>query len=694
MNSSDAMMTRGCACRVRTHLILAAAGLVLSIGVVHALAQQPARGGQPALGGGRALDANSRVGGDGTNARGQDVDAIIRFNNAVVTGQAGGGKSFRGPINYRAVNEFSGSTAGDSTYRFNRDSSLSGLSGTGIRSSSLLDYQIAASIGRPTGGIDPRLSLALAPSRDGRVATGEILRTARSISEFQASEARRPTVLGVQQIGDTANRSITTASRLTGIRQQRLDDATADRLGLYAPSSSPRLRGDDPRFSRPASEPTPAPPGIPGTPGNPISDRIGPSGATNERTPSTGAPGGGDPIRTGYDAALARLKTAAEQGGLNAQTEALRAAREPRVARDARLTRSAEISGTGTASTRPLSPADPRSDEAWKRELDKLRARLSAERAEGARASEPAFSGGPRMREDLAGLNRRATGAPGTGPASVTSSGATGIPSISTRPLTGGNTPPGVQGPAGEAGMPAPSTDVRSFSARTPWDVYYEQVLLRALRESGRAERVTTMVPTGAASQTGAYAALMRRGEESIRAERSFDAEAYFSQAMNARAAGEGDVLARAGRVHAQLGAGLYLSASTALRVLVTDHPEMLGVRYDPQIIMTSGKFQKVTSELRTEMGKGMTAMGDNAALLLAYLGYQLDDVAMINEGIGRLERRRPELDISMVEMLDATRAVWSDKPLPMPRAPLIEDSPMPSPAPAKAPASGTTPQK
>ncbi|MBX9737401.1 MAG: hypothetical protein K2X32_10800 [Phycisphaerales bacterium] len=284
------MMTRAGFSGVKAAMIVAAAGLGLSVALAPAMAQQPAPGGRPALGGGRALDANSRVGGDGTNARGQDVDAIIRFNNAVITGQAGGGKSFRGPINYRAVNEFSGPSAGDSTYRFNRDSAASGLAGSGIRSSDLLNYQIAASSGRSTGGFDPRLSQSLTPSRGG-VSTGDSFLTARSISEFQSSEARRPTVLGVQQAADSPNRSIITASRLTGIRQQRMDETTADRLGLF-----PAPRAGDPQGSRAASAGA-----------TPISDRISPTGATpsaGDASASAGSPARADTIRTGYDAAL------------------------------------------------------------------------------------------------------------------------------------------------------------------------------------------------------------------------------------------------------------------------------------------------------------------------------------------------------------------------------------------------------
>jgi hypothetical protein len=661
------MMTRAGFSGIKAAMIVAAAGLGLSVALAPAMAQQPAPGGRPALGGGRALDANSRVGGDGTNARGQDVDAIIRFNNAVITGQAGGGKSFRGPINYRAVNEFSGPSAGDSTYRFNRDSAASGLAGSGIRSSDLLNYQIAASSGRSTGGLDPRLSQSLTPSRGG-VSTGDSFRTARSISEFQSSEARRPTVLGVQQAGDSPNRSIITASRLTGIRQQRMDETTADRLGLF-----PAPRAGDPQGSRSASAGA-----------TPISDRLSPTGATpsaGDASASAGSPARADTIRTGYDAALERLKAAAQQGGLNPQTEAIRAAREPRDARDAReprATRTEEAAGVRPGELRPLSPGDPKNDDLWRRELQKLRERLSAERADTAARTAALPEGGvvgPRLREDLAGLPR--AGRDRAQPGGAAGSGsATGIPTV-TRP-TSIPTPtgPGIQGPGAEQpGLPGPATDAPR-APRTPWDEYYERVLLKALRESGRGERVKTMAPADA-NEVGQYASLMRRGEEAIKADRSFDAEAFFSQAMSARASGDGDVLARAGRVHAQLGAGLYLSASTALRVLVTDHPEMLGVRYDPTIIMTSPKFQKVTTELRAEIGKGMTAMGDNAALLLAYIGYQLDDGAMVREGLARLDSRRSQLDYSMIELLDAARAVWGDRPIPDPQPPTVESVPM-----------------
>lgn len=86
---------------------------------------------------GHALDANTRVGSDGSNTsrNGQDRRGQTYTGNQVVTGNVSGARAFRGPVGYRDANEFSGPVAGLQTDRFIRDSA-----GAPTRSNPNIDY--------------------------------------------------------------------------------------------------------------------------------------------------------------------------------------------------------------------------------------------------------------------------------------------------------------------------------------------------------------------------------------------------------------------------------------------------------------------------------------------------------------------------------------------------------------------------
>jgi len=74
---------------------------------------------------GRALDANTRVGSDGSNDPRNSLDRRDQTvtGNQVVTGNVSGNRSFRGPVPYRDPYEFRGPVAGSASSRFIRDSS-------------------------------------------------------------------------------------------------------------------------------------------------------------------------------------------------------------------------------------------------------------------------------------------------------------------------------------------------------------------------------------------------------------------------------------------------------------------------------------------------------------------------------------------------------------------------------------------
>src|SRR5688500_7639471 len=100
--------------------LLAAIGLAMPV----LAATSPTGAQTPVNQDGRALDANPRVGSDGSNDRRNGIDrrGQTYTNNQVVTGNVSGGRSFRGPVPYRDVNEFSGPTGSFASDPFVRGS--------------------------------------------------------------------------------------------------------------------------------------------------------------------------------------------------------------------------------------------------------------------------------------------------------------------------------------------------------------------------------------------------------------------------------------------------------------------------------------------------------------------------------------------------------------------------------------------
>lgn len=80
---------------------------------------------QASQGGGRALDANQQVGSGGVNQPAQVIDYAAR--NALITGNAPGGREFRGNVGYSAPTEFRGSVGSDDLFSFNAGSLGSSL---------------------------------------------------------------------------------------------------------------------------------------------------------------------------------------------------------------------------------------------------------------------------------------------------------------------------------------------------------------------------------------------------------------------------------------------------------------------------------------------------------------------------------------------------------------------------------------
>jgi hypothetical protein len=131
---------------------------------------------------------------------------------------------------------------------------------------------------------------------------------------------------------------------------------------------------------------------------------------------------------------------------------------------------------------------------------------------------------------------------------------------------------------------------------------------------------------------------LLASGEQLLRDGEYFWAERRFERALRFI---PGHPLATAGMGHAQLGAGLYAPAALTLRRLLTDRPEMIDVRYDPDLLPGRVRLNMAVQRL----WELLPEQRDRAlyAFLLAYIGHQLDRRDLIQEGLRILGVEGPE---------------------------------------------------
>lgn len=192
--------------------------------------------GQSALGNGRGLEADLSGRGIGNVPR-ADFMKEVRLRNDVVTGNAVGGRSFRGGVGYRSGDEFRGLLGSDDLFSFRRDSLTAGQGGTGLRGTGSLQYQYSFSTGNQfSGGLSrsggdtqadkTQLSLDRSPRRvtnDSGRGLGEgwntlapRMGTLRSTSTYNTLSSLNPSVIGARQTRDGIESL--TASSLLGLR--------------------------------------------------------------------------------------------------------------------------------------------------------------------------------------------------------------------------------------------------------------------------------------------------------------------------------------------------------------------------------------------------------------------------------------------------------------------------------------------
>ena len=99
--------------------------------------------------------------------------------------------------------------------------------------------------------------------------------------------------------------------------------------------------------------------------------------------------------------------------------------------------------------------------------------------------------------------------------------------------------------------------------------------------------------------------------------------------------------MATAGLANAQVGAGLYLTASLTLRSLFSYQPEMIDARYEPGLVLNEVRLKQAVAKLQQRL----ESTGDRtaSAFMLAYVGRLLGDRQYIERGLAVMEEDSPD---------------------------------------------------
>ncbi|MEE2912730.1 MAG: hypothetical protein VX436_02885 [Planctomycetota bacterium] len=143
---------------------------------------------------------------------------------------------------------------------------------------------------------------------------------------------------------------------------------------------------------------------------------------------------------------------------------------------------------------------------------------------------------------------------------------------------------------------------------------------------------------------------LVRIGEQKLALGEYFLAEKRFNQALRFV---PGHPLATAGLGHANIGAGMYLSAAHILQSLISLQPEMIDVKYEAQLLPPRLELVRAAVAIRGRIEEERD--GGTYAFLLGYIGHQLNDIEMIEQGLNALKTRVEAKD-PIVHLLES---IW-----------------------------------
>jgi hypothetical protein len=616
------------------------------------LVAMPAAAQSSALGGGRALDRNLQHGAGRANPRAFEPD--YRARNEDVTGTLAGGRSFRGDVGYRPSGDFAGRVGDDSIYRWQRFSAFSApsffmspLSNDQYRMAEGMgqfqyrrDYAtlpLYTSVGQVRDIVDAQIRL---DRSNAALMTGNLYSTAVSVSQMGLlTEAER-------------GPAVVLASPLRGVQAQALSDPLMQ-AGL-APFERARMVQDlrageiDPQRI-----------------GEPFQGLLAPTVLDSVRAAATGSRADEQTIRrverqlraanldqSAVQSIVAELRLDIEEGRVQRGDE-VSAFLERRLGTQAPSGRM-DLRPDGTDQTYARivervvrqyadrgeygvdADADVLDEVRSKMELlrQRLRGDITFSEADDEEAAEGAVPGMPRVLlpgERLRDPDVLRPGFDGGMPGDAILPGGTA-------PLPAVRRAPGLGDPTID---PQEAMDAAGLPGERILSI--EEMAL-ILRHGRLVDSLTDGDRTRLDELIADAQGLLAQGDY-FRAERRFDAALRLQP---------NQPMASAGIANAQLGAGLYLSAGLTLRRLFSDYPEMIDVRYAPDLLPSPARLRAVSEALRLRIDAGRDLAG--YGLLLAYTGHQLDDREIVVDGLLTMDTSG---DASAQPLADLLRAVW-----------------------------------
>ena len=511
--------------------------------------------GQNALGDGRALDSNLREGSNGRNAPGRNLVREFQLRNAIVTGRAPGGLSFRGDVGYGDVDDFRAELAEDDLFAFERDSFQSALTGRGVRGAEALQLQMQLTVG-------------------GFVGQGEYL----------------PDPVFRRYQDATSVRSLE-SSRGLGTPFGSRDPLEFQRGSLRSTSEFLASRAENPILLRvlpSENETTPTLFSV-ATPLRSISvqDEIRPSRRLSDLIDQ-----------------MNKIDNRQTSGLLPADRETNRVEAEPTVHdRIVRRFLAGEGEGAGGEAPGVLDPGDGGTGAA---------APEPAARVPGVEAPEPRLLG--ELREIREALMRPDAGAPEFG--------------------------------GSEIEDPDAVARIRQDLANKAEALFEGSVMT-----------VETLMPP-AADGVDLYAMHMTKGQEMLASGQWFAAEERFTSALGLR---PGDPMAAVGRMHAQIGGGMFLSAGVNLQKLFRAHPELINVRYDGSLLPVGARLGEISALIEARL-RGIDDFSRGSALVKAYLGFQTGDLDRVAAALDRVAEIDDEIGRDTDTLVVVLRAAWLGK--------------------------------
>ncbi|MEO0513322.1 MAG: hypothetical protein AAF108_10575 [Planctomycetota bacterium] len=521
---------------------------------------------------------------------------VAQLRNSIVTGNAPNGLSFRGDVGYTAPNEFRGDLGSDDLFAFQRDSLVSGLSGLGVRGTEALQVNFGLTT---TSNFNSDFASAAGLLR------GESFTPVRGVQSFS------PVNLSENQFSPTGGAAFGGTDRAEDLRGRVLearvlaDGGSVDAGNAFMIRSTTgfvstrSLVGQD--LGRSVEQGKAY--GYTASPLTGIARRE----IENEARPETLVRP--DPVDARAVVVFSELETGYE------------------AALDTRIETSLNQDEDDSAGLSPL--------EAYAASLRQyLRTDLSEESAE---REDPESGFSLNFDPFNPADDPRAEDADGSDPLSLNTQG-----SDSER-----------LDPDDPDALPRVSE--RERLTRALRQVGLDEETLRLLGK--QAMLVDRLSESSAVGSRQVFTAHMRAGERLMQAGRYFEAEARYTLALSVA---PGDPVAAIGRVHAALGAGLYTSAAINLKEVFRRHPDLVPVRYGEGSLPAPDRIAVAIRKL-SERSRD-TANPDAALLaeLLAYAGYQSQDLGAVRLGLSWVPNDDPMGLLMRLQWLPDDPAVGS----------------------------------